>query len=216
MIALDLDGVVANLTPVVMRRLVERLGLEPADVRYWDPEHYDDVLAEFPERVRTPEAERILSEIYGDPETYREAHPMPHALEAAQWLARRKLLTAYITRRKPHTRDVTLEWLRERGFPMRPVHHVERPETKAEVAARLGVSILVEDSPREAREFAEAGLTPILIEHRYNRSLTEPWVLRAGSWEALRGLLERLPLDYRERRDPLGYGNKRGQHGRNA
>lgn len=211
MIALDLDGVVALLTPVVLRRLAEQVGLDLDQVRYWDPAHYDDLLAELPEPYRTEEVERMVSELYWDPETYRQAMPIPGALEAAQWLARRKLLTAYITRRKSHTEAVTKAWLQERGFPLRPVHHVERPATKADVAERIGARVLVDDSPREALEFAEAGLVPILLAHRYNRHVDDPRVMRAEGWPALLGLLKALPLDYRERRDPLGYGNKRGR-----
>lgn len=145
-------------------------------------------------------------EILADPAAYAAAQPYPGALEAAQWLARRELLRGYVTTRPKDTTAGTVAWLKEWGFPDRPVVYDggDRPGA----LRRLGASILVDDHPESVRLLDE-GFLILMMDRPYNRHVLHPRLWRLGGWEGFLDLFRTIPLDARIRRDPLGWPEKK-------
>lgn len=75
---------------------------------------------------------------------------------------------AYISHR-PVLEVVTKGWLEAKGFPLKPVYHVEKREDKVKVAKELGVDIFVDDSYETFKAMNEAGVCCFLMDAKHNR-----------------------------------------------
>lgn len=208
MFACDLDGVCANTVPALFARVSAELGCsQPALDSLKDYR----VEQAFPEEYRE-RAKAAIREIYAGSEVYAEGLPFPGAAETLNWFARRGLLKAYITRRPAISQRISETWLEAHGFPKLPVIGVGEKATKSEAMTRVGARILIEDSLSEVLEVEGAGLNAVLLDRSYNRELPEgccPRAPRFLDWYALWDHYRVLPLDYRERRDPLGWPEKK-------
>lgn len=82
------------------------------------------------------------------PEAFAEAAPLPGAADALDLAARSGWRVAYATARPDWAREVTLEWLREHGFP--PGDLVTGADKPA-VCLALRAALAVDDAPGEVR-----------------------------------------------------------------
>jgi uncharacterized HAD superfamily protein len=204
MFAVDIDGVLANSDPWIVRALEERLGRPLSR----DPSVYEamGIRALIPEEER-PAFERAWREVLVDPEVYTRALPYPGALEALLWLHHHRLLRGYVTARPPEVMKATEAWLTEWGFP--PVPLVQDRGNRVEAMRLMRAEILVDDHPEKALRVALAGYPVFLMDHAYNRDTRHVGIFRFYSWEGFLDLLKVLPLDTRVRRDPLGWPEKK-------
>ncbi|MDI3256106.1 MAG: hypothetical protein QJR10_15200 [Bacillota bacterium] len=83
------------------------------------------------------------------PEVFADAAPFTGAAEALQVLAASGKRVVYITARPQWARQLTLQWLEKHGFP---AGEVICTQAKPDVIRQLGVSIYVEDAPRELQQ----------------------------------------------------------------
>lgn len=187
LIGLDLDGVVCDLGPGVAARIVDRFGVasHPDTWRTYDLRLL---------RLGVPEApfQSFLEELFVDQSLYDSA---PVA-EGAAWGLARLRDTGWglvgITARPQHLSEVTLSWLDRHGLHLDAVHHTE-VGTKAEVAARLGATVTVEDNPHEAESLARV-CQSWLLDRPYNRDYPLTLARRLRSWDDAVGRLCQLPL----------------------
>jgi uncharacterized HAD superfamily protein len=204
MFAVDIDGVLANTEPWIVRALEDRLGRPlPRDVNVYEAM---GIRALIPEEER-PAFERAWQEVLTDSEVYARATPYPGALEALLWLHRHRLLRGYVTTRPPALMKATEAWLTEWGFPPAPL--VQDGGDRAGAMRLMRAEVLVEDHPGKALEVAEVGHLVFLMDRPYNRTMRHKRIFRSHGWEGLLDLLKVLPLDTRARRDPLGWPEKK-------
>lgn len=200
MIALDIDGVLADSATQLRFHLIEELGLQVDDIGP-TPTEYSDFASQFPERTHE-QVREIAARCFasGEGQVYSNALIMPGSSNGANWLARRGLLKGYVTRRPARTRAQTKNWLREHGFPNAPLEHAPDGEGKADYAKKLKATVMIEDNPTELEALSEAGLSVIVMDWPYNRALEHPHV-RVSDWFSLLELLKRIPIDYRVKRE---------------
>ena len=187
LIGLDLDGVVCDLGPGVAARIAQRFGVasHPDTWRTYDLRLL---------RLGLPEApfQAFIEELFGDPSLYDSA---PVAAGASHGVARLREAgwqLVGITARPRHLTEVTRSWLRRHGLALDAVHHTE-VGAKAEVAARLGVAVAVEDNPHEAEQLADV-CESWLLDRPYNRDYRLERARRLQSWDDAVGRLCQLQL----------------------
>lgn len=143
-IGLDVDGVLCDLYPVVLKRAKSLVGPEANG----DMHHYAfrDSLIEAlstmtPEELRAVQAKEDGSTLPFEP-------------------------VAYITARYGAHYDSVEEWLAVNGFPYAPVIHAEN---KATVCKELGIDVFVDDKYDHFVELQSAGVACFLMDAPYNR-----------------------------------------------
>ncbi|MFN2503790.1 MAG: hypothetical protein ABR540_06080 [Acidimicrobiales bacterium] len=187
LIGLDLDGVVCDLGPGLASRIADRFGVasHPDTWRTYDLRLL---------RLGLPEApfQAFIEELFTDPALYAGA---PVA-DGAAWGVSRLRSTGWrvvgITARPQHLADCTRDWLDRHGLSLEAVHHTP-VGTKAEVAARLGALVTVEDNPHEAEKLA-AVCQSWLLDRPYNRDYPVARARRLQSWDDAVGRLCQLQL----------------------
>ncbi|MGE0229829.1 MAG: hypothetical protein AB7I38_07805 [Dehalococcoidia bacterium] len=156
-IGLDFDGVVHDVTGVKQRYARDAHGLDLGRADVWPPLVHDYLtVAEHAELVRVSH----LTPLSGE----REA--MAGALEAIVRLAREHELFI-ITARTDEEAHLAREWLRVLGLPLRAVHHTSGA-SKLSVCRAVGVSLLLDDSPRVTREVSQPDVQAVLFSTPYN------------------------------------------------
>ncbi len=162
LIGLDLDGVVCDLGPSVAARITTRFGVatHPAAWRTYDLRRL---------RLGVPEARftAFLDETFEDPSLYEQAPTTSGAVAGVAQLVEAGWQVVGITARPSHLAPVTVDWLSHHRIPVETVYHTP-VGTKAEVAARIGADVAVEDNPREAESLAEV-CHSWLFDQPYNR-----------------------------------------------
>lgn len=153
-IALDIDGVVADLTPAFLDH-GRRIGAFPDTLEVRD--------------------ERVTSWDFGPYAPYtrqiwRDVMREPYAFWRTLDVLDRPWFepTCYLSART-FPADVSAEWIAARGLPRAPVYHTRQP--KHEVVGRLGIDLLVDDRPATFLEFARRGLACALRSHPYNAEI---------------------------------------------
>lgn len=100
------------------------------------------------------------------------------AAECLRGLARKLGGPVYITCRPQKAELITRRWLTQHGFPEAPIYFCRDAHEKAAVAARLNASIALEDDPRVVRLYVKSGITVLVPDWPYNRSLDVPNAVR--------------------------------------
>lgn len=75
---------------------------------------------------------------------------------------------AYISHR-PVADTITKKWLEAKGFPLKPVYHVENRSDKIKIAKDLQIDIFVDDSYETFKAMNEAGVCCFLMDAKHNR-----------------------------------------------
>ncbi|KXZ18480.1 5' nucleotidase, NT5C type [Bacillus nakamurai] len=112
---------------------------------------------------------------------YKEAKPADFAKQALDGLKEEHRLI-YITARRDHLADVTLDW-----FTSRDIHydHVELVggHHKVEAVKKHGIDLFFEDHHGNATMIAkEAGIPVILFDSPYNQLPTDSNIIRVNDW----------------------------------
>ncbi|MGQ7888968.1 5' nucleotidase, NT5C type [Paenibacillus violae] len=84
-----------------------------------------------------------------------------------------------ITARPLLFRDVTIDWLKYHGVRYTSIAFTEN---KLQECIDSEVSVLVDDAPHYAKEFAEKNIPVILFEQPYNTFVKIDMVYRASNW----------------------------------
>ena len=176
MIGLDLDGVVCDLGPGVAERIADRFGVasHPDTWRTYDLRLL---------RLGVPEDRfhAFLDELFVDPALYAGAPVAEGAAWGVQRLRDAGWGVVGITARPVPLAEVTAVWLARHGLGLDEVHHTT-VGAKSEVAARLGVTVTVEDNPLEADQLADV-CESWLLDRPYNRDYPLERARRLRSWD---------------------------------
>jgi hypothetical protein len=169
--------------------------------------HYWDLLAELSQRrfgVHLPYEEQrgwgidrlepaqlkaLIEESHSD-ENIETAEPYPHAVETVRaWHAEGHWIHV-TSHRHGRTRAATERWLDRIGMPYDDLHCSYDKVTRC---VELGIDVLVDDSPVNLAQAAEAGIVAATIVHPWNEELVERGEAIGGrDWPELRARLEPL------------------------
>ena len=190
----DVDDVLAQTGRMFLRLLAERFHRR---VR-WDDIRSYHLGESF--GLGAEELERFMAAAH-EPEALLSIEPMPGAAEAlAAWLESGYEVLV-ITGRPPATREVTLEWLRDRGLPFRRFHLLDKysefydgahgtPEgaLRLEDLAGFDLCFAVEDFPGTAGYLARSLSVPVaLFDRPWNRGVEAGnGVVRCRDWGEVR------------------------------
>lgn len=169
MLALDIDGVLADTNRSVHSYLTRILGVEPTGEATW----YHGLHEVYPPVFQEDAKALIkLAFKYDGGAVYTNCVPFDGAVRAANWAAEQGILVGYITRRPKRVSLQTVRWLEEFGFPMRPILFNDGTPHKVAAMRQLGATVIVEDSPKEAHALHGAGFKVFLLDKVYNTSVS--------------------------------------------
>ncbi len=100
---------------------------------------------------------------------HREIPPVPGAAEGVNWIIARGHKVRYASARSPDVQKVSLEWLREWGFPPVPLHCLGR-DGKKELLRADPYDLLIDDQMRYLNIAREQGRRAIALDRRWNGS----------------------------------------------
>ncbi len=158
---IDVDAIVADTVNEIVRHLNGRFALTL---------RLDDVVEYYVDKWLgdRPDLAELRTRLLYESEFYDGLPPLAGAVEGVRALAATAPI-CFITARPPEFHAVTTAWLSRHGFPTHaPVYCCEQ---KATLAAELGLTHFVEDSPGQAQRLAQAGLTVFLFAYPWNRHL---------------------------------------------
>lgn len=180
-VAFDLDNVVVDILASARMKAAARAGIDARDV-------LDTHVYAAPFTHPDPSVAALVAtdhDFWQDLGMLRAATPMPGAIAALRALAQVDALGAYVTRRAPNAREVTLDWLQRVGAPeaeLAMVGHEDADHNhaacKADVCLMLGMTHLVDDSEGEAERAMRRGVSPILVDHPLGRARRTEWLAR--------------------------------------
>lgn len=174
-LALDLDGVVADYVPTIKKITAERFGVSLADLT--DPKTYS--LQESGWGF-TPDMTyfQVHADAVEEHELYANLPVMPGAVESVKALAAQGVSIHIITSRfvvhGQHRKVVsqTVEWLDKIDLPYNDISFLKN---KASVKA----SLFVDDAPSNVYSIRESGSEVLVFEASYNHDVPGP---RASNW----------------------------------
>lgn len=184
MIALDIDGVLADFVTPFLRRLEPRIGggpIDPASIS-------DPNFQSHPFVTREIIYDCIVETSY-DPEFWRALAPLP---SPTQWQYLNQVSrvneVVFITHR--WVRDtydinrVTCDWLRQHGIEEPIVHFTQ--EKKSELVNQLKIELFVDDRHENCEDVATQTEALVMMPHRpYNQAFHHPKVQRIHDLDEL-------------------------------
>jgi hypothetical protein len=176
-IALDIDGVVADFLPPFLERLAECAGNGPIDPRtVTDPSFTNHPF------LSQEIISRCMVEVSYDAAFWQALAPLPSAEEwlALDRLSRENRLIFITHRYERDTYDInriTCNWLRKHGVSNPVVYFTQ--SHKSELIEKLAVELFVDDRHENCREAAENSQAVVMMPHRpYNSCFNHPGVQR--------------------------------------
>ena len=183
-LALDIDGVLADFITPFLKLLEARSGSGPID-----PESITD-----PNFMHHPFlTKEIISQCMEaasyDPEFWRALMPL---LSPGQWRSLDRISRShevvFITHRwvrdSYDIHQITCDWLRRHGLT-RPVVHFTQ-ERKSGLIRKLGIELFVDDRHENCEDVASATDAVVLMPHRpYNQAFNHPRVRRIHAFDEL-------------------------------
>jgi uncharacterized HAD superfamily protein len=179
-IGVDIDGVIADTFPLLVRELNAYFGASFSFPDIFDYNIFkvyglseQEVLSFLGER------ERVLVE---EPPVKEGAVPYLRRLS-------KRHAIYLVSARYERYRSETEKWLLRHGVPYRDLVLLGTPD-KREACARLTVDLFVEDSLKNAGQLSSCGIPVLLLDAPYNRGELPPLVRRCFSWEEIFRLIE--------------------------
>jgi hypothetical protein len=189
MIALDIDGVLADFISPFLRILEVRAGNGPIDPEsITDPNFMNHPL------ITTEIISECLVNVSCDPKFWEALVPLPSVQqwEALDRLSRKQELVFVTHRYERESYDigqVTRDWLRKHGISDPVVYFAKN--LKSELIGQLKVELFVDDRHENCLDVAENTDAVVLMPHRsYNQSFDHPRVKRIRDLEELFAYLE--------------------------
>lgn len=199
-IGVDIDGVVANIKPVVRKMVLEKLGVDLDSVskgkdaiEYW--------LHEWPEIKSIPRGPKFVLDMWGNPAVFEGAEQIPGAVEILNEWHRIGYQISFITARvKPLVGEATLCWMRKNGLGWAGENNVFFPQFsnedrrifKSEVVKKLSLHAFIEDHAETLRMTSSASMmVKILLKYPYNiNEDAGTQVKRANTWEEIGEIIQ--------------------------
>lgn len=170
-LALDLDGVVVDLTTEIIRRLVDEGHPAP---NWTNPPTFswkDSACG------LTVEAGIRAHELFDSVEPYLTAPALTGAVEAVKEILAAGWRVVVVTQRPHEARVATHNWLSRHGLGKLPVTITG---AKAELAVRNGYTIAIDDAGHHIAAYRMAGVPCIAWDAPYNRDARA--MFRATDW----------------------------------
>lgn len=189
MVALDIDGVMADFVPPFVGVLEKRAGNGPIDLRSITDPNFSN----HPSLSQEIISECIL-EVSNDPAFWERLEPLPppEHWRALNALSRQERLVFITHRYERETYDisrVTTDWLKKHGISHPVVYFTQNH--KSELIGQLGVHLFVDDRHENCRDVAENTEAVVLMPDRsYNQSFSHPKVQRIQDLEELFAYLD--------------------------
>ena len=173
MLACDLDGIVTNFClgfSQVVRRLTD--GRAPLVTSYdqvkswqWKPWYW---LGEFTDELN----EQAWEWIHASPTFWRDLEPLfPDDMAYLASIARTKPVIFMTRREGLGVWEQTVLWLQNHGIEEPLVVRVRSGEEKWEICERMGIKVLIDDSPKTLVAAKEAGMDVLRVGWPYNEHL---------------------------------------------
>jgi uncharacterized protein len=177
-IAVDIDSTLHHHWPLVAAAAKRRFGVELP---------YDQQLASAAPRLSDEQLRVCIEDTHSD-EAIAGARPYPDAVETVnRWFAagHRVHITSH---RAERSLTATRRWLD--GIGLRH-HELYCGDDKIAHCRRMGVELLVDDSPENLLGALDAGILAATLRHPWNEHLCdEPRVICAAGWRELGRVLE--------------------------
>lgn len=170
-LALDLDGVVVDLSAEIMRRLRDEGHVCP-DWTTPPAWHWADPACGF-----TAEAGMRAQELFRSVEAYETAPAMPGAVEAVKDIVAAGWRVVVVTARPYRARKATHNWLSAHGLGKL---HVSLTSAKAALALANGYTVAIDDAPKQIEAYRAAGVPCIAWDAPYNREARA--LFRCDDW----------------------------------
>ncbi len=189
MVALDIDGVLADFVPPFVRVLEKRAGNGPIDLRSITDPNFSNHPSISQEVIT-----ECIMEVSNDPRFWERLEPLP---PPAHWralnaLSRKERLVFITHRYERETYDisrVTSDWLKKHGINQPVVYFTQNH--KSELIGQLGVSLFVDDRQENCLDVAENTEAEVFMPDRsYNQSFSHPKVQRIRDLEELFAYLD--------------------------
>jgi uncharacterized HAD superfamily protein len=184
---MDVDGVVADFLPALIRLLEKKTGNQIV------AETIMDLTFKGHDFVTEQVLEDCMASVAQDPEFWSILPPLlaPSEWEALDLLSRRGQLVFITHRFERDTYDirkVTGDWLGKHGIT-KPVVHCTATY-KSGLVQSLGVNLFVDDRYENCLDVAEKTQATVIMPHRpYNQSFVHPRVKRIKNFNELLGYL---------------------------
>jgi FMN phosphatase YigB (HAD superfamily) len=190
MVALDIDGVLADFVPPFVRVLEKRAGNGAIDLQSITDPNFSN----HPYLSKEIVSQCIL-EVSNDPAFWQQLAPLPppEHWRALNTLSRQERLVFITHRYERETYDigrVTCDWLKKHGITQPVVYFTQNH--KSELIGELGVDLFVDDRHENCRDVAENTGAVVFMPHRtYNQSFSHPRVQRIQDLDELFAYLDK-------------------------
>ena len=180
----DVDGVLANFTQgftLQMRRLVPQA---PVTAGPWEADEWDFREYYWPEIEDRSQLDSLIeaawTEVHDSNVFWYQLPPLWSSHEVETLRNLRPAL--FMTRREGRdVFDQTYRWFLKYGIMEPMIMRVRSGEEKYELAKPLGQTVLIDDSPKNCQEAAEAGMYVVMLDYPYNRGVKHKNLTRVGS-----------------------------------
>ncbi|MPM14784.1 Nucleotidase [bioreactor metagenome] len=95
----------------------------------------------------------------------------------------------FVTARNESLTEVTTNWLNDKGFSSIDVYLLGS-DNKISKAKELECNIFIEDNPANALQLANEGMTVLLIDTNYNKSVEHENITRVKNWNDINEIIE--------------------------
>jgi uncharacterized HAD superfamily protein len=137
-----------------------------------------------------PEQLRVCVEETHRPDQVLAAEPYPGAVEAIRRWHEDGHFIHITSHRHSDAHDATEEWLRRIGLPFDELYC---SMDKVSHCVAIGIDVLIDDSPINLRQAADAGIVCATLEHPWNRDICEEEdIICAPDWPSLAARLEQV------------------------
>jgi uncharacterized HAD superfamily protein len=173
-IAVDVDGVLFDHVPHVLRGFRDRHGIDlmAEDLRHWDFYRYKAV-----QDAALPlgSVEALLRGLESDERLHRLPPRDPEAVEVMRRWMDQGHRVSVVTARDRRSEAATRLFLRRNGIPHHDLH--------MEVVVKTGWDVLIDDAPHNVVAAAAEGSQALLMDQPYNREVVADGnPLRVHDW----------------------------------